>query len=104
MTARACRVIELREDGIPTYAGLLVVEEGTRLVFTMRPTPKVDFVRGRSRSARSQNPRRHTHRATAFLTPLSPRSLSGRIAPWTRASPSGVTRTNAWRVMTVAGR
>jgi hypothetical protein len=42
---RAVRLIELGEDGAPTYKGLLMVEAGTRLVFTMRPTPHVDMVR-----------------------------------------------------------
>lgn len=42
---RAVRIIELGEDGAPTFKSLLIVEVGTRLVFSMRPTSKVSLVR-----------------------------------------------------------
>ena len=44
---RAVRVLELGDDGAPVHAGLLVIEVGTRLVFSARPNSRVDLVRGR---------------------------------------------------------
>lgn len=41
---RAVRIIELAEDGSPKYKGLLIVEVGTRLVFSMRPNTRVSMV------------------------------------------------------------
>ncbi len=41
---RAVRIIELGEDGSAAFKGLLIVEVGTRLVFSMRPNPKVSIV------------------------------------------------------------
>lgn len=41
---RAVRLIELGEDGAPTYKGLLILEVGTRAVFIVRPNTKMDMV------------------------------------------------------------
>ena len=42
---RAVRVLELGEDGAPIHNGLLVVEVGTRLVFSVKPNARIDLVR-----------------------------------------------------------
>lgn len=44
---RAVRVLELGDDGAPVHAGLLVIEVGTRLVFSARPNTRVDLVRAK---------------------------------------------------------
>jgi hypothetical protein len=41
---RAVRVIELSAEGKPIHAGLVVVEQGTRVVFNVRPGSKIDLV------------------------------------------------------------
>jgi hypothetical protein len=52
---RSIRVLELKEDGSPLHQGLLVIECGTRLVFSMRPSPRVDLVRRRERAMRASH-------------------------------------------------
>lgn len=42
---RAVRVIEIAEDGSPVHKGLLTIELGCRLVFSVKPNYKMDFVR-----------------------------------------------------------
>ena len=37
------RVLELSDDGALRHPGLLCVELGARLVFSMRPSPRVDL-------------------------------------------------------------
>ncbi len=41
---RTVRLIELGEDGAPTYKGLLILEVGTRAVFIVRPNTKMNLV------------------------------------------------------------
>ena len=41
---RAVRVLELAQDGAPVHTGLLSIEVGTRLVWSVRPNSKIDFV------------------------------------------------------------
>ena len=41
---RAVRVLEIDEYGEPKHKGLLVIEVGTRLVFSARPNPRIDLV------------------------------------------------------------
>jgi hypothetical protein len=41
---RAVRVIELSAAGAPVHSGLIVVEQGTRVVFNVRPGSKIDLV------------------------------------------------------------
>jgi hypothetical protein len=47
---RAVRVIHLNDGGLPEYPGLLLVEAHTRLVFSIAPNTKMDFVRQRRSS------------------------------------------------------
>ena len=42
---RSVRTLELTSEGAPLHDGLLVVEVGTRLVFSMRPNARADLVR-----------------------------------------------------------
>jgi hypothetical protein len=41
---RAVRILSLGADGAPQEDGLLVIEVGTRLVFSMKPNERVSMV------------------------------------------------------------
>ena len=41
---RAVRILSLGADGAPLEDGLLVIEVGTRLVFSMKPNERVSMV------------------------------------------------------------
>ncbi len=42
--ARAVRILPLGSDGAPLLKGLLIVEVGSRLVFSVAPNERMDFV------------------------------------------------------------
>ena len=44
LVPRAVRVLELAPDGGPIHPGLLTLEVGTRLVWSVRPNNKIDLV------------------------------------------------------------
>lgn len=54
---RSVRVLELGEDGAPVHQGLLAIEVGTRLVFSVRPNPRIDLVRREPAGGGDKGPR-----------------------------------------------